>query len=700
MSMVLALWSHALAAAVFATLMLWQLRGGAHGAGQRLLLAGLLLTSMWAWLGAVQAGGALTAHAETARNLVWIALLHALSAGGEEEQSHSAGLRLVYGAVAAVLGMQFIVDALPLWMADPGGKIAATSHILRITGAAGALVLVHQVASHTASTNRNSVRLALGALAIGWSYDLTLYSAAYFDIGLAEGLFRWRGAVLVASAPLFAFGGQDAAGWRLRLSRAATFQSLSLLAICSYFALVAVLATAMRGTDWNWTRGLTIVLLALMTVAVMVLLPSARARSWTKVKIAKHLFEHRYDYRAEWLRFTATLGAAGRDAPPLAERVISGFAEIVDSPSGMLIAAEDHGAPVLAATWNWAGRTPSAPQLDEVAAGMWSALASGRVIEFDAHRRGTGDARDQAVPMPPWLAEEKALWAGIPLIHNARLVGLVLLSAPDVRRALDWEDFDLLRTAGVQAASSLAEAHGQQALMNAQRFEEFNRRFAFILHDIKNLVSQLSLLTRNAERHADNPEFRADMVATLKSSVGKMNDLLARLAPQGGAGSQPRAQPFALLAVLAAAVAAKRRSHEVRLIGAAAVEVLGNAAALEQAVGHLLQNAVDASAADAPVTVRVTEDKARVAIEIADSGCGMDSDFVRNRLFQPFASTKSGGFGIGAFEARSLIVAMGGQLSVASRPDHGTRFTIHLPVAPAVTNYDHHDDATFERKRA
>ena len=91
-----------------------------------------------------------------------------------------------------------------------------------------------------------------------------------------------------------------------------------------------------------------------------------------------------------------------------------------------------------------------------------------------------------------------------------------MLAAPEFRRALDWEDFDLLRTAGRQAASSLAEAQGQEALANAQRFEEFNRRFAFILHDMKNLVSQLSLLSRNAERHADNPEFRADMVATLQ----------------------------------------------------------------------------------------------------------------------------------------------------------------------------------------
>ena len=59
----------------------------------------------------------------------------------------------------------------------------------------------------------------------------------------------------------------------------------------------------------------------------------------------------------------------------------------------------------------------------------------------------------------------------------------------------------------------------------------------------------------------------------------------------------------------------------------------------------------------------------------------MDGDFVRNRLFQPFASTKPGGFGIGSFEARSLIVAMGGRLVVDSTPGHGTTFKIILPAA-------------------
>jgi signal transduction histidine kinase len=192
----------------------------------------------------------------------------------------------------------------------------------------------------------------------------------------------------------------------------------------------------------------------------------------------------------------------------------------------------------------------------------------------------------------------------------------------------------------------------------------------------------LSLVSRNAERHADNEEFRADMVATLKSSVGKMNDLLARLSPhaqQLTSGSEPTI----LRPILSSAIASKRRGHEVLLLGDPSVSAVVDPTGLEQAIGHLLQNAVEASPADKPVTVRVAAHGDTVLVTIADLGCGMDGDFVRNRLFQPFASTKTGGFGIGSFEARSLVAAMGGRLSVDSHPGRGTIFTIKLAADPA-----------------
>ena len=685
MQALIAFWSHALCAACFLGLLIWRL-GAIRQHDQRLLLAGFAVTACWAWLNAILPGDPLTAYSETARNLVWIGLIYSLSATSDERQH---GVRLVYGAVAAVLGFQLVVTTLRYSI--PTEAIRDTATLLRITAAAGALVLVHNLYGQASPASRSNIRMAMLGLSLTWSYDLNLYTIAYLDSRLTPDLVEWRGLIVAATAPMFAMAARKDEGWRIRLSRAATFQSLSLLAICAYFAVMAILATALRGTSVEWSRGLLVGLLAAMTVAAMVLLPSAKARGWAKVKISKHLFEHRYDYRTEWLRFTDTVGTTGPEAAPLGERVIKAFADILEAPGGLLLAKDPSGAITTASSWNWSGKHPPAGELERVR-DFWSAIeTSGRIVEFDAVRNGWARPEDCEALPPQWMLEERRAWIGVPLIHGERLFGLVLLSAPDYRRVLDWEDFDLLRTAGRQAASSLAEAHGQEALSNAQRFEEFNRRFAFILHDIKNLVSQLSLLSRNAERHADNPEFRADMVATLRSSVGKMNELLTRLSPKALARSQ-RSEPQPLRNILLDAITAKRREHEVKLLGDTNLSAVVDASALEQAVGHIIQNAVEASSPDAPITVRIARQGKEIRVSIIDHGTGMDGDFVRNRLFQPFASTKPGGFGIGSFEARSLIAAMGGRLVVDSTPGVGSEFSIFLPAAEEAVQ--------LQRKRA
>ena len=667
-------WSHAIAAALFLSLIIWRLRIGVRQPAQRLMLAGFALTACWAWLSAIAPFSELPVFAETMRNLVWIGVLHSLSSNGEGERQH--GVRWVYAAVAAVLGLQLIVDLLPLVVGSAGATVAPTSSILRITAAAGSLVLVHNLYGQAAPVSRAAIGMAMLALVVTWGYDLNLYTLYYLDPEAGRELIDWRGAVIALTAPLFAFGAGQEDGWKMRLSRAATFQSLSLLAICGYFVVMTILASALRGTGWDWSRALLILVLSAMTLAAMVLLPSAKARSWAKVSFAKHFFEHRYDYRAEWLRFAATIGRSGPDAPPLGERLVKAFADILDSPGGLLLVADENGAISEAAEWNWQGRPFAADGNDSA---RWQEIEkTPLILDLDALRVGSleGGMRQ---PLPEWLIQDRTAWAGVPLVHNDRLVGLLLLAAPDYRRSLDWEDFDLLKTAGRQAASSLAEAHGQQALGQAQRFEEFNRRFAFIIHDIKNLVSQLSLLARNAERHAGNPEFRADMVETLKGSVGKMNDLLARLAPQAGSRAvKPEAQP--LKAILEAAIAAGNRGRDVRLRGNQGLWAIADAPALEQAVTHLLHNALDASAPAQPVMIDLLADGDEVAISVIDQGKGMSPDFIRNSLFQPFASTKDGGFGVGAFEARALVAAMGGRLAVTSRPGKGSRFTIHLPA--------------------
>jgi len=253
-----------------------------------------------------------------------------------------------------------------------------------------------------------------------------------------------------------------------------------------------------------------------------------------------------------------------------------------------------------------------------------------------------------------------------------------VLARPPVPRALDWEDFDLLKAAGRQVASHIAEERAQEALAESERFDEFNRRFAFIMHDIKNLVSQLTLVARNAERHADNPEFRADMVATLQDSSGRMNDLLARLSQHHRARTEaPVAMPLAPL--LRRLARSREANHPIEVVSKGDPIAIADPARLETLLGHVVQN-------ETRVTLAIVELGDAVAIDVIDRGCGMSPAFIREKLFRPFVSSKPGGFGIGAFEARKLAEEMGGRLDVSSAEGRGSRFRVTLRAARADTN--------------
>jgi putative PEP-CTERM system histidine kinase len=672
-------WSHALAAILYAVLALWRLRRWSQDPSDRRLTAAFAMTSAWAifttFLGPYSAAGGI---AESGRNVAFLAFMYSLSDQAADDGRQRA-LKVVYTVVAAVIGLQLVIGGVaPEFVHARRVYIALESagQMIGLTVAAGSLVLVHNLYGQAAPDSRTNLRLPMIALAAMWAYDLHLYTVAYLTRTPVDDLLAMRGAILAMLVPLFALASRRSEQWRVRLSRAATFQSISLLAILSYLILMMSATRVLEIVGGHWVRVGQIGVIFVMTMVALVLLPSGRMRALARVMLAKHLFEHRYDYREEWLRFARTIGSPGEGQAPLGERVIKAIADIADAPGGLLFVPDDYGRLVLSASWNWRGALPAGG--GEAGPLMRFLESTLFVLDFGSVRDGALRKDGESAALPSWLVELDA-WAGIPLLHNERLVGLVLVEHPPVRRPLDWEDFDLFRTAGVQAATCLAEAQGQEALANSQRFDEFNRRFAFIIHDVKNLVSQLNLIIRNAERHADKPEFREDMMATLHSSVRKMNDLLARL---GRGSPNVEAEPVRTIAVgeaVAAVAKIKGRVHPVEVEGEPGLAACADPSRLEQAMMHLVQNAIDASAADAPVRMAWSARGAEAAIDIVDSGCGMSADFVRTQLFQPFASTKEMGFGVGAYEARALVAAMGGRIEVESREGAGTRFTLLLP---------------------
>jgi putative PEP-CTERM system histidine kinase len=643
----------------------------------------LALTAGWAFAFATLGDSAsVTSALLSLTHLAWLWTLYRLFAHDDRDKS-LAPIRPVVFALGFVELMQLVLLAVvQQYAGSPEAQqaIAGFAVIFRLLFCIGALVLVHNLYAGAGADAREALRWPAAALATIWLYDLNLSTVAYLGQQLPLDLVTLRGAAIFFAVGLLAIGLLRHDGnLRFRPSRSFAFRSASLLIIGAYLAMMVLLAQGLAYAEGkvDWLVQASVV--ALAAAVALTVWHSRWLRGWVRVTLSKHLFQHRYDYRAEWLRFTETMGRAGASAAPLRERIVQAAADITDSPGGLLLTPREEGGLGLGARWQWPGVEVPAEALG--AQGQRFFEDSQFIVDLDDLRSG----RVEGIPAaacPDWVRDEPSARAMVPLLHYERLVGVIVLSRPPVARRLDWEDFDLLRVVSRQLASYLAEQASQDALGEALRFDEFNRRIAFVMHDIKNLASQLALLSRNAEKHADNPEFRADMLLTLRNSAEKLQALLARLGRYGSpAGEAP--QPVAVGDLLANIARRYAPQHEVIAISRDPCRALAYRESLEQALVHLVENAIEASPKGMPVFLDLRAEDAQAVIEIVDSGSGMSPEFIRTRLFKPFHSSKPGGFGIGAFEARELIRAMGGRLEVESREGLGTRFRVMLPLAEA-----------------
>jgi putative PEP-CTERM system histidine kinase len=623
--------------------------------------------------------------AEAVRNVTMLVAVYRLFA----HDGRHASVAPVRPVVLSLALVELLLCALLAAQGEGwGGAVRAAifqaDMMFRLLATIGGLVLVQNLYSGASPQARLVLRWPATGIAALWLFDFHLYTVGYLLKEWPHELASLQGLAGLALAGLVAMGGtRKPAELRLQPSRAVAFQSISLLAMGVYLLGMMSLGQWMAGVGGDSARVLQFTVVVVAAVVALLVVPSARLRGWLRVTLVKHLFRHRYDYRQEWLRFTRTIGR-GDEAMPLEERVVQVVADITDSPAGLLLTRDEEGALVLAARWRWP--TADVPGIALDPAAVRGLEQSGAIVELEALRRGR-DPKGTAPLIPEWLLADTKAWALVPLLHFDRMVGAVLLARPAHARRLDWEDFDLLRVVGQQLASYLAEHAGQEALAEAGRFDDFNRRIAFVMHDIKNLASQLSLLARNAERHADKAEFRADMLVTLRNSSEKLQALLSRLSRYNAVAVEQLGEVE--LGEVGRRVAARFvPPHSVVVFDGDEWRVRANAESLEQVLVHLVQNAVDASESGAQIFIRLSADAFHGIVEVVDSGHGMSADFVRNRLFKPFVSSKPGGFGIGAYEARELVRAMKGRLDVESHVGLGTRFTIRLPLAHAADLID------------
>jgi len=458
-------------------------------------------------------------------------------------------------------------------------------------------------------------------------------------------------------------------------SRKLIFHTASLVIAGIVFQGTALAAYYLRSYGGGTGVALAIILAFAVFVGLLGIATSSTLRSRLRILINENFYKYKYDYRAEWTKFIFALSAVEENGTSL--KILRTFADLMDSPGGAL--------------WLW---KDSFRQF--VPTAKWSVRANLKPVvrddtilthfENDARTLIDLTSIDQPGDLSLWKEQFPDGWLIVPLRYRSQLTAIILLSKPRTARNLDWEDRNLIALVAMQLAAYLVHDETNQALLDAKQMEEFNKRFAFVVHDIKNTIGQLELLARNSERFSEDPTFQKDMSITLRNSVEKLNALLVQLRPSEGPqeSNSVRGKDEVINVVeLVKSFVVEKQGFGLPVsmndaVSPACATIADNKTLLN-VLEHVVANAIDVTPSNAKVELQLSAQRGAIRISISDHGPGMSPEFINERLFRPFRTTKQRGFGIGAYQAREKVRNMGGNFEVFSAEGQGTRVVISLP---------------------
>lgn len=679
--------SAAVAYAAFAVLMLTSWRGRLQGG---LLVLACLVSVVWAGYSGYIAYSAMSETSGQAysgfylldvlRNWAWYLFLLKLLSPLRAHQPVLAKLfrYAVPGTLILSLGILtldllpdvFITRTLSLGGIDP----RLLGHfIMAVIG----LVLVEQLYRNTREDSRWAVKylfLGLGSLFI---YDFFMYADAVLFHHLDYGLWQARGLVNAAVVPMLAVSAARNNEWSLDVfvSRKIVFHAVSLLGAGLYLLAMSVAGFYIRDFGGSWGTAAQVAFLFFSILLLLTMLFSGQLRARIKVFFNKHFFNYSYDYRDEWLKLSSTLTARsqGRD---VRENTVKALADIVDSPGGILFVRNDIGNYSYSAHWNMdEGLVDSIPADNAMIRFMRD---KNWIVDLKNHKELRECGLD--VHTPACLQAMSRAWLVVPLLQDEDMMGFVILMKSRAPKPLNWESRDLLKTVALQIASHVALLKASEELMAARQFDAFNRLSSYVVHDLKNVTAQLSLIVSNSLKFQNNKEFVADAFSTVENAVNKMNRMLAQL--RKGDKGQDRKSVANLSDIMMQVIALCKDRAPVPVIRRAdsECETLTDIDRLTHVLAHIVRNAQEATPENGYITIDLLCNGENVIVEIEDSGCGMEAGFVCDRLFRPFDTTKgNAGMGIGVYECRDFIWSQGGEISVKSTPGEGTVFRISLP---------------------
>ncbi len=648
---------------------------GLHTWTARYFAAALVGTALWAQFAALTAYGVVPSNAPEAFNALrdgaWLALCLALM------YPRAGNYRFWWIATVAsaiLVSLQVLLSFTPEGMGTLAGiHIDATlmSVCITILGFA----LIENVLRNSSAADFWTVKhWAIGLSGI-FSFQLIARIPEFLTHNADFGQSLASPLVFLIALPFFILSSTRIPQVQLRFhsSRTFVFHTATLLGAGVLLQGTALAAWYVRSYGGTNATALAIVVAFTGSVSAAAAISSATVRSRVRLLINEYFFAFKYDYRVEWE--TVIRGLTSDLSTPIAERALRVLCDLLDAPGGSIwLYRMNWRQFISSAKFCMTVHNVSIREDDERIETLRNET---RPLVQLKLRQGNEETRSSL------LSFVDDGWIVVPLRQRSGLVGFAILAKPRVDRSLDWEDEALVRLVAMQVTAYLVQEEMSQSLADARQLEDFNKRFAFIVHDIKNTIGQLSLMVRNISQFGDRKEFRDDMVVTLGNAVDRLGLLLASLTVVGSqaSGVDAQTQVIDLNNFLGTFCDEKRNLghplnfHELPV----SAKTLTDGVTLRRVLEHVLSNALEASQPGSTVDIALKTKENLFVIGVTDRGIGMTQQFINEELFRPLRTTKRGGSGLGAFQIRELMRELGGDVAVESRIGEGTQVTLLLP---------------------
>ena len=270
----------------------------------------------------------------------------------------------------------------------------------------------------------------------------------------------------------------------------------------------------------------------------------------------------------------------------------------------------------------------------------------------------------------------------VPLVAGQKLIGVLLLGPKRQKKEYDLEDLALLSAIGHQAAIAVLHLRARDKLLETEKLASFHKTASFVVHDLKNAVSMLSLMLQNAPRKMSDPQFQAESLNTIAQALERMQRIIEKL-KSPPAREQLQIDLIDPLPVVRRAIKKcgieQRPNLRLEISLGDKTRVKTDPAILETIMENLLINAAEAIQGEGTVRIGERSLNGAAGICLADSGIGMSQEFMVKKLFRPFQSTKPKGLGIGLYQCREMLRKIGGDIVAESTPGQGSKFTLVFP---------------------